>query len=122
MSTRQAPLTINMSTIRVAGVGGLGMVATIVVVAMAIPVARVLLLAGIACGALLAWWMIRSRRMRPVNGQSGSGPVGLVLSSHGEEVRGELAAGRVRAPRDPDGPGTATSWPVSEVTRALAPC
>ena len=118
MSTRQAPLTINMSTIRVAGVGGLGMVATIVVVAMAIPVARVLLLAGIACGALLAWWMIRSRRMRPVDGQTGSGPVGLVLSSHGEA----LTARRERAPTDPDGPGTATSWPASDVTRALAPC
>jgi hypothetical protein len=118
VSTRQAPLTINMSTIRVAGVGGLGMVATIVVVAMAIPVARALLIAGIISGAVLAWWMIRSRRMRPVDGQSGSGPVGLVLSSHGEE----LTAGRVGAPRDPDGPGTATASPVIDVTRALAPC
>ena len=122
MSTRQAPLTINMSTIRVAGVGGLGMVATIVVVAMAIPVARVLLIAGIVCGAALAWWMIRSRRTRPVEGQSGGGPVGLVLSSHGEEGREASTAGRQRAPRDPDGPGAATTSPVIDVRRALAPC
>jgi hypothetical protein len=117
VTTRQEPLTINMAAIKVAGFGGLGMVATIVVVAMAIPAARALLIAGIVSGAALAWWMIRSRRTRPVNGQSGSGPVGLVLSSHGEE----LTAGCASVPRDPDGPGTATSWPLP-VGRVLASC
>ena len=117
MSTRQEPLTINMSAIRVAGLGGLGMVATIVVVALAIPAARALLVAGIVTGALLAWWMIRSRRTRALDGDSG-GPVGLVLSAHGEEA----TAGRVRAPKDPDGPGSATFWPVHGGSRALATC
>jgi hypothetical protein len=107
-----------MSAIRVAGFGGLGMVATIVVVAMAIPAARALLIAGIVTGAGLAWWMIRSRRLRPVDGQSGSGPVGLVLSSHGEE----LIASRDGAPRDSGGPGTAASWPVLDGAPRLAPC
>lgn len=118
MSTREAPLTINMSAIRVAGFGGLGMVATIVVVALAIPAARALLIAGIVCGAALAWWMIRARRTRRVDGPSGSGPVGLVLSSHGEE----LTAGPAGVPRDTDGPGDAASWPVRGVTRAPVFC
>jgi hypothetical protein len=106
-----------MSAIKVAGFGGLGMVATIVVVALAIPAARALLVAGIVCGAALAWWMIRSRRTRPVDGQSGSGPVGLVLSSHGDD----LVASRSSKQRDPDGPGTASSWPVRDLAPGLAP-
>jgi hypothetical protein len=107
-----------MSAIRVAGLGGLGMVATIVVVAMAIPAARALLVAGIVTGALLAWWMIRARRERLLDGHSGNGPVGLVLSSHGED----LTAARDSAPRDPGGPGTAASWPVLDVVPRLVRC
>jgi hypothetical protein len=116
VSTREAPLTINMSAIKVAGFGGLGMVATIVVVALAIPAARALLVAGMVTGAALAWWLIRSRRGRALDGESGSGPVGLVLSSHGEE----LSAARANTTAGTDVPGTATSWPLAEVTRALA--
>lgn len=81
MTTRQEPLTINMSAIRVAGLGGLGMVATIVVVALAIPAARALLVAGIVTGAGLAWWWIRARRTHPLDGSDGRGPVGLVLTA-----------------------------------------
>lgn len=81
MTTRQEPLTINMSAIKVAGLGGLGMVATIVVVALAIPAARALLVAGIVTGAGLAWWWIRARRSHPLDGEGGHGPVGLVLTA-----------------------------------------
>ena len=131
MSTRQAPLTINMSSIRVAGVGGLGMVATIVLMALAIPVARALLIAGIVTGAGLAWWLIRTRRVpgvpgviatrrdHPLDGYGGGGPLGLGLVPTDERA---LAATRGDTPDDPMGPRLSATLPRSAVFEGLAPC
>ena len=119
MSTRPAPLTINMSSIRVAGVGGLGMVATIVLMAFAIPVARALLVAGFITGAGLAWWLIRTRRDHPLDGYGGGGPLGLGLVPTDERA---LAATRGDAPDDPMGPRLTATWPRSAVSEGLVPC
>lgn len=119
MSTRQAPLTINMSSIRVAGVGGLGMVATIVLMAFAIPVARALLIAGILSGAGLAWWLIRTRRDHPLDGYGGGCPLSLGLVPTDERA---LAATRGDTPDDPIGLRLSATWPRSAVFEGLAPC
>jgi hypothetical protein len=53
---------INMATINVAGIGGLGMVLTAVVIAVFVPGVGVSILAGIGSGALLAAGLILWRR------------------------------------------------------------
>jgi hypothetical protein len=53
---------INAARIRVAGVGGLGMVAMAVIVAVALPSVRTPLLAGLALGVILAVGLILLRR------------------------------------------------------------
>jgi hypothetical protein len=108
-----------MSSIRVAGVGGLGMVATIVVMAFAIPAARALLIAGIVTGAGLAWWLIRARRDHPLDGLGGGGPLGLGLVQTDERA---VMATHGDKPDDPKGPRLTATWPRSAVFEGLAPC
>jgi hypothetical protein len=55
MDDRSERLSINMSAIPVAGIGGLGMLALVVIMAIAFPVARWLLFGGLAGGLLVAW-------------------------------------------------------------------
>ena len=65
------PIEINMSAIRVAGIGGLGMVAMAVVMAIALQPARWLLVGGIAGGALVALALVALRRRHPLGIEDG---------------------------------------------------
>lgn len=56
---------INMSSIKVAGVGGLGMVAITVVMAFALPAARWLLLVALAGGVIGGLAVAWRRRAKP---------------------------------------------------------
>jgi len=68
-----APMdTINMSSIKVAGIGGLGLVAVAVVTAIFIPTIRVSLTIGAVAGVVFAVVLILWRRKRgplPTSGQ-----------------------------------------------------
>ena len=87
------PLQINMSAISVAGVGGLGMVAMVGIMAAAFQPARWLLAAGIAGGATIAIALIAKRRHRRIGGPRGDLP--LVLFRRPNNVTdGESAEGR----------------------------
>lgn len=64
---------INMASIKVAGIGGLGMVAVCVVVALTIPVIFLSTSIGLVSGAVLAGYLIRRRRRLGVMPSSGTG-------------------------------------------------
>jgi hypothetical protein len=68
-----SPSLINMSHIRVDGIGGLGMVAAVVVVAIADPRIRLATIIAVGLGAGLAWLLIAIRR-RSGGMQSGDDP------------------------------------------------
>ncbi len=69
-----SPDAINLSSIQVAGVGGLGMVAVSVIVALSMPAVGVPVGAGVVTGALMAWFLIQRRRRRGVMPSSSKGP------------------------------------------------
>lgn len=100
--TTRTPLSINMSAIRVEGIGGLGLFATIVIVAIAIPTARWLLIGSVLAGAVAAVVAIRRRR-DGARGTPGDGtPVGIVLHESLPPAggpTGEPAPGRPAVPR-----------------------
>ena len=100
--TTRTPLSINMSAIRVEGIGGLGLFATIVIVAIAIPTARWLLIGSVLAGAIAAAVAIRRRR-DGARGTPGDGkPVGIVLHDSLPPAGGpadEPAPGRPAVPR-----------------------
>lgn len=62
-STEEFPPTdvINAAHIRVAGIGGLGLVAMAVVVGLAFPLTRFAMIAGLIGGAFAAWAIVRYR-------------------------------------------------------------
>jgi hypothetical protein len=72
--------SINISAVPVAGIGGLGMVGLVVIMAMAFPVARWLLLGGLGGGALIATGLVLSRRHHRIGGSDGDHPIGLFSS------------------------------------------
>lgn len=90
------PVTINMSGIPVAGVGGLGLVAVAVLMTVVIPQAWWLMLFG-AVGALLGVAMVMVRRNRRSSGPSGGDPHVLFRSDASDRPVGE-------GPRIPAGP------------------
>jgi hypothetical protein len=86
-----SPDDINMSSIRVAGVGGLGMVAVSVIVALTMPAIGVPVGAGLVTGTLMAWFLIHRRRRQGVMPSSTKGPgANTILAIDGRE---ESAAG-----------------------------
>src|SRR5262245_66474268 len=58
------PLSINIRAIGVAGIGGLGMIALVVIIDIAFPIARWVLLSGILGGGLSAMALIGRRLSR----------------------------------------------------------
>lgn len=56
--------SINSSAIRVAGAGGIGMLALVIVLAIAFPAARWLLAGGVAGGAIVGAVLFAVRRRR----------------------------------------------------------
>jgi hypothetical protein len=86
----RSPLTINISNLRsihIAGIGGLAMVAMVVVTAMAIPLAMCLLVGSAAAGALAAAVVIRRRRDHVLGTPDSGMPMSLGLYEIGEQRR-----------------------------------
>lgn len=69
-----SPALINMAHIQVEGVGGLGMVAAVVLVAVADPRIRAAMIVGAVLGAALALVLIRMRRQTGAVPSGGGGP------------------------------------------------
>jgi hypothetical protein len=69
-----SPALINMAHIRVEGVGGLGLVAAVVAVALTDPRIRLAILAAAVLGAVLAVSMIATRRHTGALPSNGDGP------------------------------------------------
>ena len=95
-----SPDVINMAHIRVAGVGGLSMMAAGVVIAINLPEIGLSLLAGVGLGAVIAIGLIRyrsrSNAARP-GGNGGLPPRVLALDEPSTPVRpptGDTLAGR----------------------------
>jgi hypothetical protein len=84
-----SPDLINMAHIRVAGVGGLGMLGAAVVTAISLPEIGVALVAGVGLGAVIAAGLIayrgRSRAGGP-EGDDGQPPTVLALDDHAARV------------------------------------
>ena len=77
MSESPRRLDINSSAIRIAGVGGLGMVALVVLIAADLQPARWLLAAGVGGGAAMAAGLIAWRRNRPQGTPGSDQPISL---------------------------------------------
>ncbi len=114
-----SPALINMAHIRVEGVGGLGMVAAVLVVAAADPRIRLATIVASVMGAVLALALIARRRRTGALPSRGDGPDDrLTLRIDGERrpthlapVRGTLGrverAGAMRLPDTVGSVGTA---------------
>jgi hypothetical protein len=80
-----SPDLINMAHIKVAGIGGLGMIGAVVVTAVALPEVAIATLAGIGVGAAIAVGLIvyrsRSNAAGP-EGPDGRMPTLLTLDDH----------------------------------------
>jgi len=68
-----SPSLINMSSIKVEGLGGLGMVAAVIAVALADPRIRLAMLAAMILGGALAILLIALRRREADHSESGPG-------------------------------------------------
>lgn len=69
-----SPALINMAHIKVEGIGGLGMVAAVVAVAIADSRIRVAMIAALVLGGGLALLLIAARRRAGALGSGGEGP------------------------------------------------
>jgi Pyruvate/2-oxoacid:ferredoxin oxidoreductase gamma subunit len=84
-----SPDLINMAHIRVAGVGGLGMLGAAVVTAISLPEIGVALVAGVGAGAAIAAGLIVYRRRSSAAGpraDDGQPPRVLALDDHAARV------------------------------------
>ena len=107
-----SPSLINMANIRIEGLGGLGMVAAVVAVAVADPRIRLATIAAAVLGAGLALVLIAMRRRTGALPSGGDGPQDhLTLSIDGELRRTYRA--RDRGTIDPAGPGGSRIVPVA---------
>lgn len=94
------PLSINISSIHISGVGGLGMVAMVVVMALAIPLAGAVLLGSALGGALAAAIVIRRRHEHVIGTPGNDLPMRLGLrDSVDRRLEGPPDGGRGLAPR-----------------------
>lgn len=75
------PATINLSGIKVRGVGGLGLLSLIMLVTIALPQAWFLVLAGMVGGGVLGAALVFRRRGRGLSGTDGSQPLTLFGAS-----------------------------------------
>ena len=74
MEQDERPVSINISAVPVAGVGGLGLVAMAVVVSVFFPAIGWMMAAGAASGVVLALALVAFRRLRDSSGPSGDDP------------------------------------------------
>jgi hypothetical protein len=94
-----SPDDINLSSIRVAGVGGLGMVAVCLVVALAMPAVGIPVGAGLIAGVVMALVLIHYRRRRGVMPSSTGRPGANTMLAIDEP--GDRPAPVEDAPQDP---------------------
>jgi hypothetical protein len=107
-----SPSLINMANIRIEGLGGLGMVAAVVAVAVSDPRIRLATIAAAVLGAGLALVLIAMRRRTGGLPSSGDGPEDqLTLSIDGEQRRTYRA--REREAIEPLEPGRSRVVPVA---------
>jgi hypothetical protein len=78
MNDTRNPSSINSSTIVVAGVGGLGMLALVVIIAARFAIARWLLFGGLAGGVILAAILILRGSRRRIGAPRSDLPVGVL--------------------------------------------
>ena len=94
-----SPSLINMANIRIEGLGGLGMVAAVVAVAVSDPRIRLATIAAAVLGAGLALVLIAMRRRTGALPSSGDGPEDqLTLNIDGERRRTSRARERGSGP------------------------
>jgi hypothetical protein len=72
--------SINVSAIPIAGTGGLGMLALVVIMAIAFPVARWVLIGGLVGGVLQAFTLLFVRRNRQLGAPRDDLPISLFSS------------------------------------------
>ena len=107
-----SPSLINMANIRIEGLGGLGMVAAVVAVAVSDPRIRLATIAAAVLGAGLALVLIAMRRRTGALPSGGDGPEDqLTLSIDGERRRTYRA--RDRGTIDPVDAGGSRVVPVA---------
>jgi hypothetical protein len=111
-----SPSLINMANIRIEGLGGLGMVAAVVAVAVADPRIRLATIAAAILGAGLALVLIAMRRRTGALPSSGDGPEDRLTLSIDGELRRTYRA-RETSTIDPVGPGKSRIVPVTFVLR-----
>lgn len=78
MNDQRNPISINSSAIAVAGVGGLGMIALVVIIAATFAIARLLLAGGAVGGVIVAAILILRRRNRQLGEPRGDLPIVLL--------------------------------------------
>jgi hypothetical protein len=116
--TLPSPSLINMANIRIEGLGGLGMVAAVVAVAVSDPRIRLATIAAAVLGAGLALVLIAMRRRTGALPSGGDGPEDqLTLNIDGERRRTYRA--RETGTIDPVEPGRSRTVPVTFVLRNI---
>ena len=114
-----SPSLINMANIRIEGLGGLGMVAAVVAVAVADPRIRLATIAAAVLGAGLALVLIAMRRGTGALPSGGDGPEDhLTLSIDGERRRTYRA--RDRGTIDPVDAGRESNCPCGVMLRNVS--
>lgn len=88
MAQDERPVSINMSAIPVAGLGGLGLVAMAVVVSVFFPAIGWMMAAGVTSGVLLGVVLVAVRRRWKASGPRGDDPKVLFRELPGEETPG----------------------------------
>jgi hypothetical protein len=94
-----SPALINMAHIKVEGLGGLGLVAAVVAVAIADPRIRLAMIIALVLGGGLAFFLIRMRRRTGAMPSSGEGPADRSMLHLGGDSQGTPLAS-VRATID----------------------
>jgi hypothetical protein len=84
MTEQERDVEINISAIPVAGVGGLGLVAIAVLVAVVMPAAGWLMVTGVAGGGLLGIGLVLARRAADKREPGGRAPAVLFVESPAE--------------------------------------
>jgi hypothetical protein len=111
-----SPSLINMASIRIEGLGGLGMVAAVVAVAVSDPRIRLATIAAAILGAGLALVLIAMRRRTGALPSSGDGPEDQLTLSIDSELRRMYRAREVGT-IDPVEPGRSRIVPVTFFSR-----
>jgi hypothetical protein len=107
-----SPSLINMASIRIEGLGGLGMVAAVVAVAVSDPRIRLATIAAAILGAGLALVLIAMRRRTGALPSSGDGPEDQLTLSIDSELRRMYRAREVGT-IDPVEPGRSRIVPMT---------